>query len=231
MPAPVSSAPPRGRSDFTTTFVLKALIAQGVLSSEQAQNILAREGAARARVLKAQGITDPKEAARFDVSPVEIIAAFQVPLADGRGVLDEDRISEFAARAAGVPYKKIDSLKLDMALATRTVSRPFAQKHVLLPLERKPDGRLVVAVANPFDQELFENLQQLAGMSIEPVLSAKVDILRAIADIYGFKRTLARAADDFTQAGTAQLGNFEQLVSLRGRQELDAGDQPVVQAV
>jgi general secretion pathway protein E len=227
----MNPASSRGRADFTTTFVLKALVAHGILSTEQAQNILARENAARARVLKAQGITDPKEAARYDVSPMEIIAAFQVPLADGRGMLDEDRIAEFAARAAGVPYRKIDPLKLDMGLATRTVSRPFAQKHVLLPLERKPDGRLVVSVANPFDPELFENLQQLTGMPIEPVLSAKTDILRAIADIYGFKRTLARAADDFTQVGTPQIGNFEQLVSLSGRQELDAADQPVVQAV
>jgi general secretion pathway protein E len=225
-----STPPARGRSDFTTAFVLEALVAQGVLTAEQSQGVLARENAARARVLKAQGATAGKDAARYDVSPVEIIAAFQIPLANGKGVLDEDRVSEAAARAAGVPYRKIDPLKLDMALATRTVSRPYAQKHVILPLERAQDGRLVVAVANPFDQELFEGLQQLASMPIQPVLCAKGDILRSIADIYGFKRTLARAADDFG-GNQPQIGNFEQLVSLSGRQELDAADQPVVQAV
>ncbi len=234
MPAPVTPPAPSSRSkiDFTLSFVLEALVAQRVLTADQAQNIATREQAARARVLKNQGIVG-KDAARYEVSPVEIVAAFQVPLADGRGILDEDRISEITARVAGIAYKKVDPLKLDMALATRTVSRPFAQKHVLLPLERAPDGRLLVAVANPFDKELFEGLHVLTGMPIEPVLSSKGDILKAISDIYSFNRTLTRAADEagVSPSTSPQIGNFEQLVSLSGRQELDAADQPVVQAV
>ncbi len=138
--------PSRSRDDFTTLFVLEALVAQGLLTARQAQEVLAREAAARARVLKAKG--GGKEAARYDVSPVELIAAFQIPLPENRGVLDEDRVTEAAARASGIEYWKIDPLKLDMGLATRTVSRPFAQKHCLLPLERTPQGRLVVAVVN-----------------------------------------------------------------------------------
>jgi general secretion pathway protein E len=223
--------PSRSRDDFTTLFVLEALVGQGLLTPQQAQEVLAREPAARARVLKAQAGAGGKEAARYDVSPVEVVAAFQVPLSNGRGVLDEDRVSEVAARAAGIAYRKIDPLKLDMAMATRTVSRPYAQKHVLLPLERSAQGRLLVAVANPFDHELFENLHRLTGLPVEPVLSAKTDILRSIAHIYGFNKTLARAADDFGAAAGAQVSNFEQLVSLSGTQELEASDKPVVQAV
>ncbi|MFP2925363.1 GspE/PulE family protein [Pyxidicoccus sp. 3LG] len=224
--------PARSRDEFTTLFVLEALVAQGFLTPQQAQEVLAREPAARARVLKAQGATGGKEAARYDVSPVEVVAAFQVPLANGRGVLDEDRITDAAARAAGITYRKIDPLKLDMALTTRTVSRPYAQKHVILPLERTEQGRLLVAVANPFDRELFENFHRLTGLPVEPVLSAKTDILRSIAHIYGFNKTLARAADDFGGAAAgAQVSNFEQLVSLSGTQELEASDKPVVQAV
>ncbi|MBU8898243.1 type II/IV secretion system protein [Corallococcus sp. H22C18031201] len=226
---PGGGAPVRTRADFTTMFVLEALVAQELLRPEQAQEVLAREPAARARVLKAHA-GQGKEAARYDVSPVEVIAAFQIPLPGGRTVLDEDRITEAAARASGIAYRKIDPLKLDMALATRTVSRPYAQKHVLLPLERTEQGRLRVAVANPFDRELFESFQRLTGVPVEPVLSSKLDILKSIADIYGFKKTLARAADDFSGA-QVQLGNFEQLVSLSGTQELEASDKPVVQAV
>ncbi|WP_141323229.1 GspE/PulE family protein [Myxococcus sp. AB025B] len=222
----------RSRVDFTTLFVLEALVGQGLLTPQQAQEVLAKEPAARARVLKAQTAASGKDAARYDVSPVEVVAAFQVPLANGRGVLDEDRVTEAAARASGLTYRKIDPLKLDMGLATRTVSRPYAQKHVLLPLERTPQGRLVVAVANPFDRELFESFHRLTGLPVEPVLSSKADILKSISDIYGFKKTLARAADDFSAAsGGAQVSNFEQLVSLSGTQELEASDRPVVQAV
>ena len=231
MAAPVTPAaetPVRSATDFNLRFVLEALVRERLFTPQQAQDVMAKEAAARARVLKSQGLTG-KEAARYEVSPVEIVAAFQVPHPDGRGgTLDQDRVSEVAARAAGVPYRKLDMLKLDMGLATRTISRPFAQKHVLLPLE-KSGVNLVVAVANPFDRELFENLHRLAGLQIAPVLSAKSDILKAIADVYGFKRTLARAADDFQS--TSQIQNFEQLVSLGGHQELDASDKPIVQAV
>ncbi|RKH13755.1 type II/IV secretion system protein [Corallococcus sp. CA053C] len=226
---PGGNTPSRSSADFTVAFLLEAMVAQRLLTPQQAQEVLAREPAARARVLKQQGGAG-KDAVRYDVSPVEVIAAFQIPAPGGRGVLDEDRVTEAAARAAGLEYRKLDPLKMDMALATRTVSRPYAQKHVLLPLERTEQGRLRVAVANPFDRELFESFHRLTGEPVEPVLSAKTDILKSIADIYGFKKTLARAADDFGGAQT-QMGNFEQLVSLSGTQELEASDRPVVQAV
>src|SRR5262250_166028 len=218
----------RTSADFTLSFVLNALVQAKLLTATQAQDVRAKEQAARARVLKQAGAD--KDEARYTVSPIEIVAAFQVPLAGGR-TLDQDRVSEVVAAAAGVGYKKIDPLKLDMSLATRTVSKPYAQKHVLLPLERSEAGALVVAVANPFDRELLENLTRLAGMPIEPVLSAKADILKAILDVYGFKRTLAQAATEFATTSGPQLQNFEQLVSLSGNKELDASDKPIVQAV
>jgi general secretion pathway protein E len=147
-------------------------------------------------------------------------------------VLDQDRITELAARAAGIAYRKIDQLKLDMNLAAKTVSKPYAQKHCILALEGAtgPGVPLVVAVANPFDRELFENLERLAGTSVVPVLCAKADILKGIADVYGFKRTLAAAAVEHADA-SAGITNFEQLVSLSSGRELDAGDKPVIQAV
>src|SRR5712692_2367855 len=226
MASPTSSAVQRTGADFTVGFLIQALVAEKLLTLEQGQEILAKETAARARVLKSLGT----EASRYDVSPVEIVAAFQIPLPAGRaGVLDQDHITLAVSRASGMPFRKIDPLRLEMALATRTISRPYAQKHALLPLEKNGLGRLVVAVANPFDRDLLESLRRLTGMPVEPVLSAKVDILKAIEDIYGFKKTLARAADDFSHS--PEIQNFEQLLSISEKQELDASDKPIVQAV
>jgi general secretion pathway protein E len=229
MPAAPALADQRTGADFTTAFVLRALAAAGLLTSEQVQEIAAQEADARAQVLKLMGAAG-KEEGRYDVSPIEIVAAFQISLPDGRGLtLDQDRITEAVARGAGVPYRKLDPLKLDMALATRMVSKPYAQKHVILPLEKAGPARLVVAIANPFDRELLENLQRLSGMTIAPVLCAKADILKSIDDIYSFKKTIAKAADDFGRG--SEIQNFEQLVSLSSSRELEASDRPVVQAV
>ncbi len=217
----------RRAQDFTLAWLLEALVAAGSLSKTQASDIAARQAQAIARVLKTMG------AERYVVSPIEIVSAFQIPVGTRAGeVLDQDRVCEVAAKAAGVTYRKIDPLKLDMNLAAKMVSKPYAQKHCILALDggSGPGVPLVVAVANPFDHELFENLARLANTQIVPVLSAKNDILKGIADVYGFKRTLAAAAVEHADA-TQGITNFEQLVSLSTGRELDAGDKPVIQAV
>ena len=218
----------RRAHDFSLKFVLDALVEAKLLTKSQAGDVLQREAQARKRVTKAAG--DEK----YDVSPIEIIALFQVPLPGRPGeLLDQDRITEVAAAAAKVPYKKIDALRLDMNLAARTISKPFAIRHCLLPLEGGGAGApLIVAVANPFDRALFENLERLVNCPISPVLSAKQDILKGLADVYGFRRTLAAAADEFAVAG-AGVSNFEQLVTLSStsNKELAPEDNSIIQAV
>jgi len=144
--------------------------------------------------------------------------------------VDEDKATHAVARAIGIGYRKIDPLKLDAQLITRTLSRPFARKHAVLPLERK-DGVLVVATANPFDRELFENLRGLTGSEIEPVLSAPSDIHRAIAEIYGFRQQISDASSQLQPAGATDVSNLEQFVNLSGIDALEASSEPVIAAV
>src|SRR5258708_40033661 len=124
--APSSTAIQRTGADFRTGVVLEAMVRDGLLRVEQGQEVLAKEPAARARVLKSIGA----EASRCDGSPIEIVAAFQIPLPNGRGgTLDQGQISSAVARAAKIDYRKIDPLTLDMAPATRTVSQAYAPQH------------------------------------------------------------------------------------------------------
>ncbi len=225
MATPVIENPSRTATDFSLAWVLDTLIRKRLITKGQATDIAAKEASARARVVKASG-TD-----KYEVSPVEIVAAFQIPLPNKPGAtIDQDVVTEAAAAAAGIGYRKIDQLKLNMGLATRTVSKPYATKNAILPLEGKPGAGLVIAVANPFDRMLFENLTRLTGGAITPVLSAKADILKGIEDVYGFRRTLAAAADDFA-LDSSGVSNFEQLITLSTGRELDASERPVIQAV
>ncbi len=204
----------RTSADFTLSFVLNALVQAKLLNPSQAQDVRSKEMAARARVLKQVGAD--KDEARYTVSPIEVVAAFQVPLPGGR-VLDQDRISEVVAAAAG--HRLQEDRPAEAGHGARHADRVQALRAEARAAARSSTprrGALVVAVANPFDRELLENLHRLAGMPIEPVLSAKADILKAIADVYGFKRTLAQAATDFAQPAGTQIQNFEQLVSLSG---------------
>jgi general secretion pathway protein E len=227
-----SAAVPAGRShnrgDFNIAFVLKALAAYRLLGPDEIAEVRAKEASVRVRLSRERGEQGQQ---RYELTPVEVVTAFGFPVPGRPGLqLDEDKISEICALQAGCKYAKIDPLKLDTALITRTLSRPYASRHVVLPLEKR-ERALCVAVANPFDEELFDNLKSLVGCEIVPVLSSKTDILRAIEHVYGFNKSVAAAADQ-NPVGV-ELGNFEQLVRLSSAsdRELDATDKPVVAAV
>ncbi|HEY6106548.1 MAG TPA: type II/IV secretion system protein, partial [Anaeromyxobacteraceae bacterium] len=155
---------PQRASDFTLEFVAEVLAKQGLISDDARRTAFAREGPQRARILREQASrSGGRGLKRAELSPVEIMASFKFP--DARRdseLIDEDKATQAVAQAVGIPYRKIDPLKLDAQLITRTLSRPFARKHAVLPLEKK-NGALVVATANPFDRELFESLRGLTG--------------------------------------------------------------------
>ncbi|MEI7705822.1 MAG: GspE/PulE family protein [Deltaproteobacteria bacterium] len=220
----------RRASDFTLEYVLDVLQRSGVLREEDRRTAVARESVQRARLLRDASGRGIRALKRADISPVELLASYGFPDARREGDrLDEDRITKELALGIGIPHVKIDPLKLDVQLITRTLSRPFARKHAVLPLSRR-DATLVVATANPFDRELFENLQGLTGLIIEPVLSAPADIHRAIAEIYGFREQIQEAQIQVS-GGTTDVGNLEQFVNLSGLEALEASSEPIVAAV
>jgi general secretion pathway protein E len=222
---------PHRATDYTLEFVAETLAKAGLLSDDARKTAVARENAQRARLLRDQASRSGGRGLRkAELSPVEVVASFQFPDARRDGELvDEDKATAAVAQAVGLPYRKIDPLKLDAQLITRTLSRPFARKHAVLPLERK-GGKLVIAAANPFDRELFENLRGLTGHEVEPVLAAAADIHRAIAEVYGFRAQISEASSQLA-TGAPDVGNLEQFVDLTGIEALEASSEPVVAAV
>ncbi len=201
------------------------LLERGLLQEDQVREVLVKEAAQRQRLLKASGAGRR----RLEVSAPEVLASFNLPVSGEKGrVLDEDRIAQVVAQEAGLPYKKIDPLKLDMKLITSQLSRPFARRHDVLVLGLQ-SGVMTVAIADPYDIELIENLRRITGYKISPVIAAKSDIQRIITEVYGFRSSVKAAAQ--TMEVGADLGNLEQLVQLKAMHELEATDKHVVNAV
>jgi general secretion pathway protein E len=221
-------------TDYTLEFVADLLAREGILTEDAKRTAFARENVQRARLLRDQASRGGGRALRrAELSPVELLASFAFP--DARRdaeTVDEDKATQAVALAVGIPYRKIDALKLDAQLITRTLSRPFARKHGVLPLERR-NGALVVASANPFDRELFESLRGLTGAEIQPVLSSATDIHRAIAEVYGFRQQISDASTALQKDGPAgaDVTNLEQFVNLTGVDALEASSEPVIAAV
>ncbi|HYG69707.1 MAG TPA: type II/IV secretion system protein, partial [Anaeromyxobacteraceae bacterium] len=125
--------------DFNVEYVADLLAKQGVITEDARRTAFAREGVQRARLLRdaASRNGGGRGLRRAELSAVEVVASFEFPDArhDSEKV-DEDKVTQAVASAVGLPYRKIDPLKLDAALITRTLSRPFARKHGVLPLEK-----------------------------------------------------------------------------------------------
>jgi general secretion pathway protein E len=206
------------------------LVKAKLLTEDQAADVRVKSETQRARLRINQVRSAQGRNRTGDVSPAEIIASMGLSIKSKKNkpLLDEDSIMQCLADSVGMPFEKIDPLKLDPHLITSTISLPFARRTSVLPL-RKEGESLVVAVCDPGDEQLFDELERLAGCPLLVVLSTRSDIQRFITEIYGFKRSVAIAAKEM--APTVDLGNLEQLVKLGKVEEIEANDRHVVNAV
>ena len=219
------------QSRLSTKNVCQTLLKKGLLTSAQAEQILKRKDALTARLKKQKNHKKASEIGfQHSVSAIDIIAALNLECAgaDTR-VLDEELIFQTLAEEWGIPFKKIDPLKLDLNLVTTTIPRSFAMKHLVLPIAIK-DGYLTVATPNPFNMEVMEDIARASQLKVKVVVTSKSDIVKLINEFFGFKRSIAAAEHQFA-GPSVDLGNLEQYVRLKSADELPSTDQHVVNAV
>jgi len=231
-PRPALAEP---RAALSLEELLELLVQAGQLPEERAVDLAAREKTLRSQVLKQRvGSVRSQAAARYDVTPMEIVAAAQLPAAgSGKGGalrrLDEDVIAECLAQAAELPYLKIDPLRVEGELVIKTLSRPFARRHAVLPVGQDAEG-LRLVTPDPFDTALRESLRELVRQPLRFEVAAKKDILAVIDRVYGFRSSISAAHENLGE-GSAGVG-LAPLVELRSSQDLaTANDEHIVAAV
>ncbi|NQW61226.1 MAG: type II/IV secretion system protein, partial [Deltaproteobacteria bacterium] len=216
--------------DYTVAWLLNLLHTQGLISPKQEQDVIRQERVLREKTLRRR-VDDvrSRQGAVAAASPVEIVEAAALTGLDGRP-LNEDRLMEIFAAEVGMRFVRIDPLKLNERLITSTMSRPFAKRHVCVPIAKMENGRVVVAVDNPFELDLQEALRGLLPGGFEVVLASRSTLLTTINDVYGFRSAVNAAERSF--GVTTDLGNLEQLVKLTVTgDEVEASDRHVVNAV
>ena len=219
---------------FSTKKVCQLLIKKGVVSRKNAEEILKNQAEVRESLEKRRSARaasgPPGIRINNPVTIVDVIVAMNLPRKDRDiGQIDEELIFQLLAEEWGIPFKKIDPVKLDMELVTNTIPRSFAMNYLAVPIEIE-ENCLVVATPNPFNLEVFSDIARAAHRRVVPVVSTKSDIIRTINEFFGFKKSIAAAAVQF-EAPTVDLGNLEQFVSMVGDDELPSNDSHIVNAV
>ena len=204
---------------------------RGLLSHDQLVDVLVREKIQEARFFSQHhsGVVRRASTGVEQVTPAEILASFNLEMPGTQGrVLTEDAITEAVASATGLPYFKIDPLKLDLHVVTDHIPRPFALRNLIVAVS-ECNGVITVAVADPFNEAVIDELASARRLEIRRVLSSKSDILKILREFYGFRASVAAAEEEVSTS--VDLGNLEQLFKLKGQQEIEGNDKHVISAV
>ncbi len=205
---------------LTAEQIAEVLVRQGRLSPDQAAEVRREAG------FRSRRKSDPRD---HRSEAYEVLLRMSLPAQGEKpGVVNEETVARAIAADAGLDYVRIDPLQLNAELIEDKISRPFARKHRMIPLGIS-EGRLKVALANPYDLEAIDAFRRISGRELQLVVASEPDVLRALTEFYGLRHSVRKAARDL-QAGL-DLGNLEQLVKMKTESEIEFSDQHIVNAV
>ncbi len=208
---------------FSARSICQALLNKGFVSKSQAKELIDKNAVMARRLQQLKSQPDGHTSTLVDV-----IGALNLKRADDpEKPVDEEIITEALAEQWELPYRKLDPLKLDLNIVTKTLPKSFAKKHMILPVAKK-DGSLTLATYRPLAGDFMEDLVRAVDMKVDPVVCSRTDIIRLIDEFFGFQHSIAAAEHQF--GGPAvDLGNLEMYVDLK--EDVSATDQHIVKAV
>jgi len=209
------AAPAASAATFTGPLgwrrIVDWLSADGVISAEEAQRTVARCSQAES-----------------SQHPLVRLASVAMARAEGGKPLDIEALTEYLAQRCGLPYLRIDPLKVDVGKVADTMSATYAERHKVLPVQVTAQ-EVVVATAEPFITDWVAEVERQARRPVRRVLVNPLDIQRYTAEFFALAKSVRSAQK---AGGGTGASSFEQLVELgKTNKQLDANDQGVVKVV
>ncbi|REK55774.1 MAG: type II secretion system protein GspE [Geobacillus sp.] len=109
------------------------------------------------------------------------------------GYITEQQLIEVLEFQLGIPHVSLYRYPIDPKL-TNLIPKEFAKRHMVMPLKVEGE-RLLVAMADPMDFFVIDDLRLSTGFHIETAIASKDDILRAINKYYDMDESV----EDFLQ--------------------------------
>ena len=216
-PPPSRAAAPRPRRlDLQTIF--SWLLADGIVDKDKV----------KAQFAQAQGIL---KNAVGSMHPLTAVAQCKlVSSQPPHRLLTLDILSEWCAAKVGLPFVRIDPLKIDFTRVADVMSASYAARFNILPLDIGATT-LTVATSDPFSTDWESEIAKVSRRRIELVLANPLDIAQYISQFFSLAKSI-RDANRTSGQDAALRNNFEQLVELgKANKQFDANDQHIVNIV
>ncbi len=126
------------------------------------------------------------------------------------GMVKEEQLVVILGKQLGIPYFSLGTGMLKPAVdqsLEHLIPQDFAFKNCVLPLSRTLKS-LTVAMSDPLDLILIDNLRKLTGCEINSVIAIKSDIAKAVEEFYGKSvmfREAVEASYDLAAIGPVTL--------------------------
>lgn len=121
------------------------------------------------------------------------------------GVITSRQLIECLVAQTGIPRKNLEDIAIEPDVLKKVPPELVTQYNVL-PLEQN-NGRLTVAMADPFNSEALQNLRLVTGCSISRCYSTPMELEKAILKYYG--SNVARMLKDLAPAEKGSPADIE----------------------
>ena len=118
-----------------------------------------------------------------------------------QGVISGDIALEIKAEYFQMPFRRIAEDEVIDADVAGLLSPEYLRSKMVLPLEVHEDGGVVVAIANPEDIFLIDDLRRRLGREVHLVVSPGADILAQLAELVGGTDALEKVEEILGQFG------------------------------
>ncbi len=161
--------------------------------------------------------------------PLQVIAERNWKHPKNASLLSLELLTEWFANRLGIPYARIDPLKIEVSAVTEVMSYAYAARFNVLPIKVNATS-ITVATAQPFDKEWIDELSHIHKKDFKIVISNPEDISHYLLEFYTVSKSVTGAQSN-GQPAAGNIQNLEQLMELGRSGKLDANDQHVVHIV
>ena len=149
--------------------------------------------------------------------------------------IDERRLIEFLSKQFGIEFVDLRNINIPIEIL-KIIPENIARRYGLIAVA-KTENKLKVAMEDPLNIVILDDLKMMTGYDVRPVFGAESDISAAIDKNYGTK-TSKEALDDIlkkTVDGTTEVSLVQEDENKGGGEDLNSLDKgeaaPIVQMV
>jgi type IV pilus assembly protein PilB len=148
------------------------------------------------------------------------------------GFISEEEIAQALSRQVGYPYIDLDQFEVYPEVIN-LIPADVSKKHMVMPIHRIRSF-LTLAMVDPTDLEVIEDIRFRTGLSIQPVIASESGVMNAINKYYGTADALRvkKIVEDIELASDGRINIVEEQENVDLEEMQTASDEaPIITLV